>query len=118
MVAVLYQLSSSSDNSQANASRTNIQSIPDTLWTDGSEDQGSKFHVGIVGAGCAGLFTAMIFDYLNENHGLEVTYDILEANEEKRLGGRLYTHHFTPEKDHLYYDVGGMRFPDNPMMQR
>ncbi|KAF7545287.1 hypothetical protein G7Z17_g9284 [Cylindrodendrum hubeiense] len=77
-----------------------------------------KFKVGIVGAGVAGLFTAMVFDWLNEKvEGLNVDYDIIEAAGEKRLGGRLYTHEFS-EKEHDYYDVGAMRFPNNHIMKR
>ncbi|KAF7560122.1 hypothetical protein G7046_g4037 [Stylonectria norvegica] len=81
-----------------------------------------KFKVGIVGAGVAGLFTAMVFDWLNENpelkgQGLEIDYDIIEAAGEDRLGGRLYTHNFS-EKEHDYYDVGAMRFPNNSVMKR
>ena len=77
-----------------------------------------KFKVGIVGAGVSGLFSAMVFDWLNANvRGLEIDYDILEAAGEKRLGGRLYTHEFSPDP-HDYYDVGAMRFPDNQIMKR
>src|ERR1700761_1407103 len=64
-----------------------------------------KFKVGIIGAGVAGLFTAMIFDWLHDKiPELDITYDILEAADENRLGGRLYTHKFS-EKTHDYYDV-------------
>ncbi|KAK9422887.1 hypothetical protein SUNI508_04554 [Seiridium unicorne] len=90
-----------------------------------------KFKIAIVGAGVGGLFTAMIFDWLNkqfENSGsLEIDYDIMEAAEEDRLGGRLYTHYFSelsPEDkssgkiNHDYYDVGAMRFPKNHIMSR
>jgi len=77
-----------------------------------------KFKVGIVGAGCSGLFTAMIIDFLNKKiPGLDIKYDILEAAGEDRLGGRLYTHKFS-EKEHDYYDVGAMRFPKNKIMER
>ena len=77
-----------------------------------------KIKVGIVGAGVAGLFTAMLLDWLNEKvKGLSISYDIFEAAGEDRLGGRLYTHEFS-KKDHDYYDVGAMRFPDNAVMKR
>lgn len=81
-----------------------------------------KIDVGIVGAGVAGLFTALLFDWLNEHpdlkgKGLHINYDILEAAGEERLGGRLYTHHFT-DQEHDYYDVGAMRFPNNSIMKR
>ncbi|KAK5651611.1 hypothetical protein OQA88_11884 [Cercophora sp. LCS_1] len=88
--------------------------------------------VAIVGAGAAGLFTAMILDYLNQkcaDDGFNVAYDIFEAAEDRsRLGGRLYTHNFSlnPDSRHNYFDVGAMRFPDasdqapnpNPIMKR
>ena len=102
------------------------------MWDpETSKDEGGDFAVGIVGAGCAGLFTAMIFDYLNtltfgknSKVKLNIKYEILEANKEERVGGRLYSYKF-PQKDdkypigkHDYYDVGGMRFPDNNMMTK
>ncbi|KAF2803940.1 uncharacterized protein BDZ99DRAFT_511735 [Mytilinidion resinicola] len=82
-----------------------------------------ELHVGIVGAGCAGLFTAMTLDFINKRlkrEDLEITYDILEAADESRLGGRLYTHHFSKGDvlPHDYYDVGAMRFPENDVMNR
>lgn len=85
-----------------------------------------EIKVCIVGAGAAGLFTAMIFDWLKEKSKegtipeLNISYDIHEAAEKDRLGGRLYTHKFpsTAEHPHQYYDVGAMRFPDNPIMER
>ncbi|KAI1971128.1 hypothetical protein LOZ55_006296 [Ophidiomyces ophidiicola] len=77
--------------------------------------------VGIIGAGAAGLFTGLIIDYLNEQvfkkKKFEIQYDILEASKEDRVGGRLYTSNFSSEP-HDYYDVGAMRFPENPIMQR
>ncbi|KAK7421614.1 hypothetical protein QQX98_002081 [Neonectria punicea] len=77
-----------------------------------------KLKIGIVGAGVGGLFTAMVLDWLNERvQGLDIDYDIIEAAGEERLGGRLYTHKFS-EKEHDYYDVGAMRFPNNEIMTR
>jgi hypothetical protein len=76
--------------------------------------------IGIVGAGVAGLFTALLFDWLNEEcaaDGLKIEYDIMEAAKMNRLGGRLYTHHFSTDP-HDYYDVGAMRFPNNSIMKR
>ncbi|KAH7308634.1 hypothetical protein B0I35DRAFT_360873, partial [Stachybotrys elegans] len=80
--------------------------------------------VGIIGAGVAGLFTAMLFDYLNEKYpGLNVKYELIEA-EKERIGGRLFTYTF-PERAgqpkiglHDYYDVGAMRFPEVDTMKR
>lgn len=78
-----------------------------------------KFKVGIVGAGVAGLFTALLFDWLNQELGgkLRIDYDIIEAADASRLGGRLFTHSFSGD-EHDYYDVGAMRFPDNDIMKR
>ncbi|KAF4336526.1 amino-acid oxidase [Fusarium beomiforme] len=79
-----------------------------------------KLEIGIVGAGVAGLFTAMVFDWLNEQcgkEGLKIEYDIMEAAKMNRLGGRLYTHRFSYD-EHDYYDVGAMRFPNNTIMKR
>lgn len=74
--------------------------------------------VCIIGAGAAGLFTALLFDYLNQNvPGFNVQYDIFEAGDASRVGGRLYTYNFSVTP-HDYYDVGAMRFPDNPIMKR
>ena len=84
------------------------------------------FKVGIIGAGAAGLFTGLIFDYLKSRTqgALKINYDILEAASENRVGGRLYTYNFKPQPPenppgpHDYYDVGAMRFPKNPVMHR
>ncbi|KAI1372453.1 hypothetical protein F4677DRAFT_432337 [Hypoxylon crocopeplum] len=77
-----------------------------------------KIKIGIVGAGVAGLFTAMLFDWLNSQvPDLGIDYDLIEAAGEDRLGGRLFTFNFSQE-EHDYYDVGAMRFPDNPVMKR
>ena len=94
--------------------------IKDTPYQP-SADAGVPLKVGIVGAGCAGLFTALIFDHLKEKCGLDVDYEILESNPEERLGGRLYSYRFENVKekgDHDYYDVGAMRFPEIDIMKR
>lgn len=67
------------------------------------------FHVGIFGAGMAGLYTAMILESLG------ITYEIMEASD--RIGGRVYTHRFSEGRGD-YYDVGAMRFPETPVMKR
>jgi hypothetical protein len=80
--------------------------------------------MGVVGAGAAGLFTAQVLEYLNKKLGekgvpLSFEYDILEAAGSDRVRGRLVTYDFGgPREDHDYYDVGAMRFPDNPVMKR
>lgn len=68
-------------------------------------------HVGIIGAGIAGLFLAMMLDELHPF----ITYEILESSD--RVGGRVYTHWFPRDSISAwvwgeYYDVGAMRFPD------
>ena len=80
--------------------------------------------VAIVGAGCAGLFVPMIFNKLSailkekQLPNLSVSCEIFEASEESRLGGRVYTHKFSQGGPHDYYDVGAMRFPQIPIMER
>ncbi|KAF8861208.1 hypothetical protein BDZ45DRAFT_587255 [Acephala macrosclerotiorum] len=114
-------------------------------------DRPKIVRLGIVGAGAAGLFAAMVLDYLNfelfkraalqgkgtgvmpstgdhsssrsgsskEQPELIFKYDILESASPERLGGRLFTYNFGGDRDsHDYYDVGAMRFPDNPVMRR
>ncbi|KAF3929940.1 hypothetical protein AA313_de0204998 [Arthrobotrys entomopaga] len=68
--------------------------------------------VCIVGAGIAGLYIAMILDDLKIPG---ISYEILEATD--RVGGRTYTHNFSEEK-HDYYDIGAMRYPKIPSMDR
>jgi|SRR3569833_119183 len=99
--------------------------------TEGSKTV-TEFNIAIVGAGVAGLFTAMILDHLNEKYKLNAKYTIFEANGSDRLGGRLYSYYFQNKKDkdgkddpnyppvgkHDYYDVGAMRFPNVPVMKR
>ena len=69
------------------------------------------YKVAIIGGGVAGLRTAMLLQRVG------IPYKILEASD--RPGGRLYTYEFAskspgnPQGKHDYYDVGGMRFPDN-----
>jgi protoporphyrinogen oxidase len=93
--------------------------VKDTLYH--GFDVGCPLKVGIIGAGCAGLFTTLIFDHLNEKYGLQVEYEILESNSEERLRGRLFSYYFknvqNPGK-HDYYDAGAMRFPEINIMQR
>ena len=58
-----------------------------------------EFTIGILGAGVAGLYTALMIDSLGPDSG--ITYQILEANE--RIGGRLYTHEFEGHTPNDYY---------------
>ncbi|OJA12776.1 hypothetical protein AZE42_07909, partial [Rhizopogon vesiculosus] len=53
----------------------------------------------IIGAGAAGLYTAIILKELG------IPFDILEASD--RVGGRMYTHRFS-DAPNDYYDVGAM----------
>ena len=88
-------------------SRTSVsEAIPpsDELWPE--------LKLCIVGAGVAGLYIAMILDSLEIPN---LTYEILESSD--RIGGRIYTHHFSPD-EHQYYDIGAMRFPVIPSMER
>lgn len=53
------------------------------------------FKVGIIGAGVAGLYAAMIL----QSFGIE--YEILEAQPD-HIGGRLLTHHFSDGPNDYY----------------
>ncbi|KAB5547175.1 L-amino acid oxidase [Coniochaeta sp. 2T2.1] len=99
------------------------QILYDTCYTNYSKRATPKdvpFKVGIIGAGAAGLYAAMLFDSLG------IDYDIHEASD--RVGGRIFTYHFdqaawdksTPNDPEYYdyYDVGAMRFPPMPYMDR
>lgn len=69
--------------------------------------------VGILGAGAAGLYSAMILESLG------IKCEILEAA--PKPGGRLHTHYFDEGQDptkYQYYDVGAMRYPEIPIMER
>jgi Flavin containing amine oxidoreductase len=73
------------------------------------------YRVAIIGAGVAGLRTAMLLQYMR------IPYKIFEASD--RPGGRVFTYQFAsrpeenPQGKHDYYDVGAMRFPDNDANQ-
>ncbi|CAH0057797.1 unnamed protein product [Clonostachys solani] len=68
--------------------------------------------VCIISAGVAGLYIAMILDDLRIPN---LTYDILESS--SRVGGRVLTHKFS-DAPHDYYDIGAMRYPQIPIMDR
>ncbi|RPB09826.1 amine oxidase [Morchella conica CCBAS932] len=63
----------------------------------------------IVGAGVAGLFLAQCLTELG------IQYDLIEAS--GRAGGRMYTKTFS-DAPHDYYDIGAMRYPKIPLMDR
>ena len=58
----------------------------------------SESKVCIVGAGVAGLYAARMLDYCG------IKYDLYEAS--RRPGGRVFTHYFSHDKPHDYYDIG------------
>ncbi|KAI8941969.1 hypothetical protein NX059_000079 [Plenodomus lindquistii] len=103
---------------------THLLPVANTRAASTTSEPRQGFKAGIIGAGVAGMFTAMLFDHLNKKFpDLNVDYTIFEA-EEERIGGRLYTYTF-PQKDgqpmigpHDYYDVGAMRFPEVKIMER
>lgn len=82
------------------------------------QSQGEDIHVGIIGGGIAGLFTAYT---LAQNN---IKFTLLEAG--SQCGGRLHTHKFQfPDDidpkiresvDTSYLDMGAMRFPCNTSM--
>ena len=96
-----------------NAADTDLKKEIDRLKPKAEEKvDKSKLKIGIVGAGCAGLYTALLLDYL------KIDFDILEASD--RAGGRVKTYTFKQEPAcaHNYYDIGAMRFPKTPIMDR
>lgn len=62
-------------------------------------------HVGIIGAGISGLYTALLL----RREGHKVT--VFEAAD--RVGGRIYTYRFTPQakSEDIYFEAGAMRIP-------
>ena len=63
----------------------------------GNNDPSPTLPVGIIGAGTAGLYTAMIFESLGIN------YHIVDADTRERVGGRLFTHHFPNAGPYDYF---------------
>ena len=66
---------------------------------------GETITVGIIGAGVAGLFTAMLLKKAIKDHGLDIKYEILEAETVEGghpFGGRLWTHRFSDSKNDYY----------------
>ncbi|RUS15384.1 flavin-containing amine oxidoreductase-domain containing protein [Endogone sp. FLAS-F59071] len=63
-------------------------------------------HIGIIGAGMAGLFSALIL----KKAGIKVT--VFEVND--RVGGRVNTHYFPSEESQRwqYGEFGAMRLPE------
>ena len=53
--------------------------------------------VCIIGAGMAGLYTAMILQ------SLKIPYRIVDANTRERVGGRVFTHRFKKGGPYDYY---------------
>jgi monoamine oxidase len=66
--------------------------------------------VGIVGAGMAGLYSALLIQRLNEGRSAnnKIRFKIFEAND--RVGGRIFTHRFSDD-DNQYFEAGAMRIP-------
>ncbi|OAA47548.1 L-amino acid oxidase [Metarhizium rileyi] len=88
------------------------QKLPKTATPSSVSNELDSHKVCIIGAGVAGLYIAMILDDLAIPN---LTYQIVEAS--PRIGGRIYTHHFSNDK-HDYYDVGAARFPYTQPMAR
>lgn len=64
----------------------------------------TPLRVGIVGAGVAGLYSALLLK--EQGHHVR----IFEAS--NRVGGRIYTHRFNAQ-EHQYFEAGAMRLPDS-----
>jgi heterodisulfide reductase subunit A-like polyferredoxin len=72
-----------------------VNTTPLTLLPDLERSTDCRRVVGIIGAGAAGLYAAMMLEDLG------IPYEILEAG--KRVGGRLYTHHFPNGSEYDYF---------------
>lgn len=68
-------------------------------------------HVGIVGAGMAGLYAAYRLKLSNDPRIAVSLYEL-----DGRVGGRVKTFRFTSEKDQ-YFEAGAMRIPSTQMHQ-
>ena len=104
------------------------QRDPETIAEAVRKHSDPNLPVCIIGAGPAGLYTAMIFESLG------IKYQIVEANTKERIGGRLFTYHFPGGGPYDYFvrgvyshqrraltpvqDLGAMRFRDTPFMKR
>jgi len=76
---------------------------PRDITTIVSPGECKGLKVGIIGGGLAGLSSAFELRKL----GFDIT--IFEM-QEKRIGGRVYTHYFNKDKE-LYGELGAMRIP-------
>lgn len=76
---------------------------PKDITTVNTADKCKGIKVGIIGAGVAGLTAAFELRKL----GFDIT--IFET-EDRRMGGRIYTHYFDKEKKY-YAEFGAMRIP-------
>ena len=84
------------------------------LHTPEAHDPPPKVTVGILGTGAAGLYSALLIDWLNDQlesqkESFRFDYEILEV-EPERVGGRMYTYRFKSGKKYDYY-VSGLTLP-------
>ncbi|EAL71868.1 hypothetical protein DDB_G0271476 [Dictyostelium discoideum AX4] len=100
-------------NNNDNSNNTNIYN--DSVTKNKSKNK-NELTVGIIGGGIAGLYAGMLFIKSMIFDDLGIDYTILEANKE-RVGGRVYTHKFDDHK-YSYTDLGAMRIPLTPLMDR
>jgi monoamine oxidase len=73
------------------------------------QNNANQLKVGIVGAGMAGLYAALLL----KSRGIDC--HLYEAHP-TRLGGRVYTHRFNNEPNQ-YFEAGAMRLPETPEQQ-
>lgn len=92
---------------------------PDGPWSDGLPrarkpvSRGPKepaiIHVGIIGAGAAGLYAALMLDSLEDP---SITYEVLDADpmKDRKGGGRLFTYRFSESPNDYFVSLVTISF--------
>lgn len=69
-----------------------------------------SLNIGIVGAGIAGLYSALLLQREAKERSKNIRFKIFEVND--RVGGRIYTYKFN-EDENQYFEAGAMRIPES-----
>ena len=71
--------------------------LPDMTSHLKNQKPSSDLPICIIGAGAAGLYTAMILESLG------ISYQIIDASTQDRVGGRIFTYNFPNSDTYDYY---------------